>query len=220
MVLNFTLIFYVDDIIVTGNDPVEISQLKLRLACEFEIKDLGQLRYFLGIKVARSMKGICVSQQKYALDLLTETDITVCKPIATSNDANHCFTADVGDRLIDASKYQRLVDPLYLTITRLDIAYAVNIVNQFMHALTTMHLDDVYRILHYLKRTILVLVCCTLDDLIYLLRVILMRIGLVLSLIVAQPLATALLLVVISLLGEARNNLLLPILVLKLSSIR
>lgn len=56
------LIVYVDDIIVIGNDPVEISQLKLRLTSEFEIKDLGPLLYFLGIEVARSTKGICISQ--------------------------------------------------------------------------------------------------------------------------------------------------------------
>lgn len=55
------LIVYVDDIIITGNDPVEISQLKLRLASELEIKDLGPLWYFLGIKVAQSTKGICIS---------------------------------------------------------------------------------------------------------------------------------------------------------------
>lgn len=62
-----------DDIIVTGNDPMEISQLKMWLTQEFEIKDLGHLQYFLGIKVARSKKGIFFSQRKHTLDLLTET---------------------------------------------------------------------------------------------------------------------------------------------------
>lgn len=147
-----TLIVYVDDIIVTSNDPVEISQLKLRLTREFEIKDLGPLRYFLGIEVARSTKGICVSQRKYALDLLSEIGMTACKLIATPIDANHCFTADVGDILIDVGRYQRLVRRLiYLTITRPDIAYAVSVVSQFMHAPTTVHLDAVYHILRYLK---------------------------------------------------------------------
>lgn len=53
-----TLIVYVDDIVVTGNDIEEIDRLRIHLATEFEIKDLGALRYFLGIKVARSRQGI------------------------------------------------------------------------------------------------------------------------------------------------------------------
>ena len=67
------LIVYVDDIIITGNDTHEINQLKQRLASEFELKDLGNLRYFLGMEVARSEKGIVLSQRKYVLDLLKET---------------------------------------------------------------------------------------------------------------------------------------------------
>ena len=56
------MIVYVDDIILTGDDIEEMSRLKNALAKEFEIKDLGQLRYFLGMEVARSKKGIVISQ--------------------------------------------------------------------------------------------------------------------------------------------------------------
>lgn len=52
------LIVYVDDIIVTGDDPVEKDSLTKKLAAEFEIKELGKLKYFLGIEVAQSEKGI------------------------------------------------------------------------------------------------------------------------------------------------------------------
>ena len=47
------LIVYVDDMVVTGNDPSEITALQKELATEFKLKDLGNLRYFLGIEVAR-----------------------------------------------------------------------------------------------------------------------------------------------------------------------
>ncbi|BBH02251.1 transposable element gene [Prunus dulcis] len=67
------LIIYVDDMIITGNDKQEISQLQDYLATEFEMKDLGGLKYFLGIEVARSQQGIFLSQRKYVLDLLTDT---------------------------------------------------------------------------------------------------------------------------------------------------
>ncbi|KAK5825993.1 hypothetical protein PVK06_020890 [Gossypium arboreum] len=58
------IIVYVDDIILTGDDVDEIRRLKEHLALEFEIKDLGPLKYFLGMKVARSKKGLVVSQKK------------------------------------------------------------------------------------------------------------------------------------------------------------
>ena len=73
------LIVYVDDIILTGDDVVELDRLKKVLAHEFEIKDLGPLKYFLGIEFARSNKGIFISQRKYILDLLGETGLLGCK---------------------------------------------------------------------------------------------------------------------------------------------
>ena len=67
------LIVYVDDTVVTENNLDKVERLKAYLRIEFEIKDLGKLKYFLGIKVARSNKGIFLSQRKYVLDLLKET---------------------------------------------------------------------------------------------------------------------------------------------------
>ena len=66
------LLLYVDDMIITGDDAEEIQQLKEHLATEFEMKNLGDLKYFLGIEVLRSGKGIFISQRKYVLDLLAE----------------------------------------------------------------------------------------------------------------------------------------------------
>ena len=65
-----TLIVYVDDMVVTGNDPKERKTLQNYLSREFEMKDLGPLKYFLGIEVSRSSEGIFLSQRKYALDIL------------------------------------------------------------------------------------------------------------------------------------------------------
>ena len=77
------LIVYVDDMVVTGNDPKEREALQDYLSREFEMKDLGPLKYFLGIEVSRSNKGIFLSQRKYALDLLQETGMSACQPADT-----------------------------------------------------------------------------------------------------------------------------------------
>jgi Reverse transcriptase (RNA-dependent DNA polymerase) len=56
------------------------------------MKDLGELRYFLGIEVARSKKGVVISQQKYVLDLLNDTGMLGCRPASTPIDLNHKLT--------------------------------------------------------------------------------------------------------------------------------
>ena len=73
----------VDDTIITGNDFFEMRCLKKVLTKEFKIKDLGNLRYFLGMGVARSRDGISVSQRNYIVDLLNEIGMMGCKPADT-----------------------------------------------------------------------------------------------------------------------------------------
>ena len=148
------LIVYVDNIIVTENDCDEIRRLKEILAKEFEIKDLGILRYFLGIEVARSSKGIFVSQRKYVLDLLQETSMLGCKPTYTPIDLNHNLRTIVESNVIDRGQYQRLVGKLiYLSHTRHDIAFVVSVVSQFMYSPCEVHMEVVMKILRYLKRS-------------------------------------------------------------------
>ncbi|CAL8175713.1 unnamed protein product [Prunus armeniaca] len=146
------VIVYVDDIIMTGDDIEEISKLKIQLAKEFDVKDLGTLRYFLGIEVAHSKEGIFISQTKYVLDLLTETGMLACKPADSPIEQNHRLGEQTDDTRVDRGRYQRLVGKLiYLAHTRPDIAYAVSVVSQFMHEPCEVHMQAVERILRYLK---------------------------------------------------------------------
>ena len=78
------LIIYVDDMIITGDDLAKIGSLKMKLASEFEMKNLGDLKYFLGIEVARGRDGIFLCQRKYVLDLLAEIDMLNYCPIDTN----------------------------------------------------------------------------------------------------------------------------------------
>ncbi|RVW51632.1 Retrovirus-related Pol polyprotein from transposon RE1 [Vitis vinifera] len=79
---------YVDDIVITGSDQNGIQKLKQHLFTHFQTKDLGKLKYFLGIEIAQSSSGVVLSQRKYALDILEETGMLGCKPVDTPMDPN------------------------------------------------------------------------------------------------------------------------------------
>ncbi|KAK9186936.1 hypothetical protein WN944_018325 [Citrus x changshan-huyou] len=146
------LIVYVDDMVVTGNGEEEREALQKYLSREFEMKDLGALKYFLGIEVSRSKGGIFLSQRKYALDLLHETGMTACQPIDTpiEEGLKFCITSDQVP--VDKGRYQRLIGRLmYLSHTRPDLAYALSVVSQFMHNPEEQHMKAIMRILRYLK---------------------------------------------------------------------
>jgi len=70
-------------LILLGNSINEINNIKSFLDSTFKIKDLGQLKYFLSLEVARSKKGIHICQQKYALDILHEAGMLANKPPST-----------------------------------------------------------------------------------------------------------------------------------------
>ncbi|XP_034679699.1 uncharacterized mitochondrial protein AtMg00810-like [Vitis riparia] len=150
---SFTaVLIYVDDMIIIGNDESVIAALKESLHTKFRIKDLGQLRYFLGIEVAPSTDCISISQRKYTLDILNEAGLLGAKLLSTPMEEKNKLLPIIGDLLKNPSTYRRLVGQLiYLTITRLEISYSVHILSQFMQEPRKPHLDVVHHLLRYLK---------------------------------------------------------------------
>ena len=146
------LVVYVDDIVLIGSDHHDIFQIKQHICHNFQIKDLGKLRYFLGIEVAQSNHGIVISQRNYALDLLEETELLNSKSVETPIDPNAKLLPSQGELLSDSEKYTKLVGKLnYLTVTRPDISFAVSVVSQFLNSPCVDHLNAVTRILKYIK---------------------------------------------------------------------
>jgi len=80
---TITILVYVDNIVLTGNNPMEISNITNILNNFFHIKNLGDLSYFLGIEVARNATRIHLSQRKYTLDLLKDIAMLGCAPVPT-----------------------------------------------------------------------------------------------------------------------------------------
>ena len=121
-----------DDIIIRGSDQDGIRKLK-HLFSHFQTKDLGKLKYFLGIEIAQSKSDVVMSQRKYVLDILDETGMLEYIPIDTPMDSNVKLVPGQGEPLRDRGKYRRLLGRLnYLTITRPEISFPMSIVCRFI----------------------------------------------------------------------------------------
>jgi hypothetical protein len=119
------------------------------------MKDLGELNFFLGISVARVLESLHLSQSQYISDLLARTKMSNVKPITSPMAATTSLNQFSGSTFNDVTLYRSTVGALqYLSLTRPDIAFAVNKVSQFMHAPRDFHWSAVKRILRYLKFTI------------------------------------------------------------------
>lgn len=147
-----TILVYVDDLLLTGNDQFFINTVKTRLHDTFSIKDLGPLHYYLGIEILRNSSGIVMTQRKYALELLKHAHLLDAKPASTPLDPNLKLNPNDGDLLPDPSIYRTLVGKLiYLTISRPNIAFVAQALSQFSHQPRTTHLVALYRVLRYIK---------------------------------------------------------------------
>jgi len=102
--------------ILAGINLQYIEETKQFLAKQFKLKDLGQLKYFLGIEVARSSTGISLSQRKYALEILEDTGFLVAKPARFPMEQNLALTQSDGELLDDPSSYKRLVGYIRLLL--------------------------------------------------------------------------------------------------------
>jgi histone deacetylase 1/2 len=123
------VLVYVDDIIVTSSSNDAISVLLKSLTAHFDIKDLGELHYFLGIEVRHLHDGLLLTQEKYAHDLLTRVGMLDCKSAPTLLSASEPLSLHEGTPLgpDDSSQYRSIVGALhYLTLTRPDLSFSVN----------------------------------------------------------------------------------------------
>ena len=145
---------YVDDLILTGNDEDMCTKFKSSMKEEFEMTDMGKMKFFLGVEVLQSSEGIHISQKKYAKEVLERFNMWSCNSVKNPIVPGTAISKE-GSRVADATIYQQLVGCLmYLTVTRPDLMFVVCLIARFMSDPKEEHFLIAKRILRYLKGTL------------------------------------------------------------------
>ncbi|XP_039145568.1 uncharacterized mitochondrial protein AtMg00810-like [Dioscorea cayenensis subsp. rotundata] len=121
---------------------------------EFEMTDLGLVKYFLGLEVFQNENFVHVSQKKYARDLLKQFNMLGCRAVGVP--MHQCTKLQLNDEAesTNATCYRSLVGKLlYLTHTRPDLVFAVNLLSRHMTHPTKIHLAAAKQVLRYVSGT-------------------------------------------------------------------
>jgi hypothetical protein len=150
------LIFlYVNDLIITGNARKLINEIKEQLSQVFEMKDLGELHYCLGLEAWRNAGQTFVCQNKYVREVLKRFKMDRCMSSTVLMQQNVKLSYDDGSKEVNGTMYRQMVGSLnYLTTTRPNIAYFVSVLSQFMAKPQESHWNAAKAVLRYLKGTL------------------------------------------------------------------
>ncbi|XP_047331723.1 uncharacterized mitochondrial protein AtMg00810-like [Impatiens glandulifera] len=146
---------YVDDLIFTRSNTKLIEEFKEVMKKEFEMTDLGLMKYFLGLEVKQSEEGIFISQERYAFEILKKLKMEDCNPVSTPMKPGTKLSKFDGEKRADTGRYRSLVRSLrYLTSTRPDLMLSVGITRRFMEDPSYTHWKALKRIPRYVRGTL------------------------------------------------------------------
>ncbi|PKU85270.1 uncharacterized protein LOC114579062 [Dendrobium catenatum] len=150
--VHLYFLIYVDDILLTGNNQTVIASLLQFLQAHFELKQLGDVSLFLGIKILKTDSGYFLNQSHYDSKILQDARLADCN-VAPTPITPKRSSADTDDTpFADPHLYRKIAGSLqYLSITRPDIAFAANNICQHMHTPTVTHYQELKRLLRYIK---------------------------------------------------------------------
>ncbi|CAB4043194.1 Hypothetical predicted protein, partial [Paramuricea clavata] len=153
----FVVAIHVDDIILAGKTDEKIAKVKESIAERFQVKDMGELKYILGLQVIQEDGKVWIGQPTYTASIIKKYGMENCKPVETPVDLSSKLVSAMEDsELFNKEEYQSAVGSLlYLSsATRPDITFAVNNVAKFSANFTNEHWTAVKRIFRYLKKTV------------------------------------------------------------------
>ncbi|PKU71327.1 Retrovirus-related Pol polyprotein from transposon TNT 1-94 [Dendrobium catenatum] len=149
------LLIYVDDILLTGNDSTALNNIIQQLKTKFLMKVLGPVSSFLGINISRSSNQYFLNQKQYAKSILNTAHFTSCKPLSNPTCTKLPQTYASDPVLDDPNVYRSITGSLqYLTLTRPDISFSVNLLSQHMHLPQPQHVYLLKRLLRYIQGTL------------------------------------------------------------------
>jgi hypothetical protein len=146
---------YVNDLIFTGNDEVMLSDFKNSMLREFDMTDLGKMRFFLGIEVLQKSDGIYICQRKYALEVLRRFGMMESNSVGSPIVPGFKISINEDGNTVDETYYKQLVGSLmYLTVTRPDMMFVICLISRYMTRPMEIHLQAAKRALRCLKGTV------------------------------------------------------------------
>jgi hypothetical protein len=145
---------YVDDLVITGGDVVEIKHFKQDMKSTFQMSDLGLLSYYLGLEVKPGNDGIAISQGAFARKIVEKAGLKNCNPSAMPMETRPGLSKSSTCSAIDSTAYRCIVGALRCLVnTRPDIEIVVGFISHFMEKPTTEHLLAVKRVPRYVAGT-------------------------------------------------------------------
>lgn len=154
----FFLAVYVDDIILFTNNMDTRNYVKEELQKQFKIKDLGDIKFCIGIHVERDRKKgvIYLDQKKYIQEVLNKYGMSDCKSVKTPIDTNTTFKESSEESsILHEIPYQEIIGCLlYISqITRPDISFVINFLSKYNKKPEMSHWTALKRVMRYLKGT-------------------------------------------------------------------
>ncbi|GKA53544.1 uncharacterized mitochondrial protein-like protein [Tanacetum coccineum] len=152
--VNFMVLVNADDLFLTVTSLDLINEFKRRMASQFEMSDLGELTYYLGIEVSQGKNCVEIKQERYAMKILKEARMEDCNPALCPMEPGLKLSKAEDEPKVEATQYQKMVSCLhYLLHTRPDLTYSVGVVSRYMQSPRTSHARAIKHILRYLKGT-------------------------------------------------------------------
>lgn len=145
---------YVDDLIFTGNCEKLINGFKESMKRNFDMTDLGKMRYFLGVEILQRDEGIYICQRKFAKEVLERFEMSLCNGVNNPIVPGVKLSKKGGGATLDTTLYKEMIGSLmYLTVTRPDLTFVVDLASRYMENPTEAHFQVIKRVLRYVKNT-------------------------------------------------------------------